>query len=435
MNDGVRRPLSVHLLGAARTSPAHKILDTSPRIELRSELSAGRSAGTRMVPGHPDLVVVADARAGRRMRWRGHRTALWGDLELGAPDLVAQLAALAGRPGAGLHEGPPVSVVATVLQERGTVDALVARVGEQLQADDEMVVVDGGSSDGTHERLEELAANRSWLRVLQAPGTNISAGRNAAIATVIHRVVATTDAGCAPQPGWLDGLRMPFAELRPPGLVAGLPRIAAIGALQRAQAHACYPDPDELVRPRPWASAYSRVMGLGFDPRVPFARSLAFTVEAWRLAGGFPEELGWAEDGVFGTRVAEHLPCLVTRHAEVSWEQRGTLRQTFGMYRRYGIGAACSGDRGLTGHDLARGSAYAGAAALLLTARRRAFPALGTAVLAYTSLPLARVARHRSGPAAALLVPVAMLTKDLGKLTGATQAHWQHRSEQTRRGR
>lgn len=427
MTDPVHRPLSLLVVTPITATERFAAVTASPRTVLDSTPATGALREARRT--QPDLVLLPDGGAvgtvEKRLRLAGFRTAHLADVPVEDP--VAALAVLAARPGAGLLQGPPVSVVATVLQERHTVGALVDRVGAQLREDDELVVLDGGSSDGTHAHLLELARSRTWLRALQAPGTNISAGRNAAIAQARHDVIVTTDAGCTPDPDWLDGLRMPFAESSPPGLVAGIPRVGAHGPLQRAQALACYPDPDELVRPTPWVRLYTRVLGLGFDPRVPFARSIGFSREAWRLAGGFPENLGWVEDGVFGTAVAQHLSCVVTRHAGVTWDQRPALRQTFSMYRRYGVGAAHSGDRALAGHDLARGAAYLAAGALLLAGRRRAVPTLTTGALAYTSLPLARAVRHRAGPATVGLIPVAMVTKDWGKLAGLLTAHLQGR--------
>jgi hypothetical protein len=420
VSDGVRRPLSVLVVEPPASRAIIRALEDSPRTTVASTSQKAAVQNARRTA--PDLVLVPDAASSRpvrrRLRLAGFRTAGLSDIPPSVPDPIAVLASLAARPGAGLRHGPPVSVVATVLQERATVEVLVDRIGEQLGPQDEFLVLDGGSTDGTYERVLQLAATRPWLRALQQPGTNISAGRNAAIAQARNDVLATTDAGCTPAPHWLDGLRMPFAEAAPPGLVAGVPRVAAKSALQRAQAHACYPDPDELVRPHAWVRAYTRVLGLGFDPRVPFARSLAFTKEAWQLAGGFPEELGWVEDGVFGRAVAEHLPCVATRHATVTWDQRPSLRGTFTMYKRYGIGAAESGDRSLAGHDLARAAAYLAGGAVLFGGRRRAVPGLVAGGLVYASLPLARAVRHRAGPGAIALVPLAMATKDWGKLTG-----------------
>ena len=60
-------------------------------------------------------------------------------------------------------------MIATVLDERHAVERLVQGVTAQLRAQDELVVVDGGSRDGTYERLLEHADRDGRVRVLLAP--------------------------------------------------------------------------------------------------------------------------------------------------------------------------------------------------------------------------------------------------------------------------
>ena len=63
-----------------------------------------------------------------------------------------------------------------------------------------MIVVDGGSTDGTAEAY----ARGEAVTVLVEPGANISRGRNVALASVAHEIVAATDADCELDP---DGSR------------------------------------------------------------------------------------------------------------------------------------------------------------------------------------------------------------------------------------
>ena len=85
------------------------------------------------------------------------------------------------------------SLIVTVLDEAGTIDALLESVAAQTCPPDEVVVADGGSADGT------LASLRSWssrlpLRVVEAPGANIARGRNLAIQSARGEVIAVTAA-------------------------------------------------------------------------------------------------------------------------------------------------------------------------------------------------------------------------------------------------
>ena len=75
-----------------------------------------------------------------------------------------------------------VSVVMTVLNEAGAIQRLLASLARQSRRPDEVVIVDGGSRDDTVMRIERFAQSDALpIRVIQAPGRNISQGRNLAI--------------------------------------------------------------------------------------------------------------------------------------------------------------------------------------------------------------------------------------------------------------
>ena len=76
-----------------------------------------------------------------------------------------------------------VSVICTVWNEAPAIERLLASLEAQSRPPDEVVIADGGSTDGTLAILAEWAgAGRLPLKVLERPGSNISEGRNAAIA-------------------------------------------------------------------------------------------------------------------------------------------------------------------------------------------------------------------------------------------------------------
>lgn len=66
---------------------------------------------------------------------------------------------------------PELSIITPVLNEEAGIDRLFAMLAEQLDTDFELVIVDGGSSDGTVERAGELAPKGPF------PATVIEAGR------------------------------------------------------------------------------------------------------------------------------------------------------------------------------------------------------------------------------------------------------------------
>ena len=73
------------------------------------------------------------------------------------------------------------ALIVTVLNEADTIDALLESISKQSCQADEVVVVDGGSTDGTLQRLAAWT-DALPLRIIEAPGANIARGRNLGIA-------------------------------------------------------------------------------------------------------------------------------------------------------------------------------------------------------------------------------------------------------------
>ncbi len=383
------------------------------------------AAGTIVPPGDPGAVALAleQLTAPERRKELGRAAARLAEDHPSAPRcaalLCAAMAEAALRPGAGLGGGPPVSVVVTVLDEESAIPGLMDALALQLEAEDELIVVDGGSVDRTADLVRDRARTDPRVNLVSVPGANIPAGRNAGVAAARHAVIACTDAGCVPGNGWLAALRAPFAEPDPADLVAGVYRVPRDGLFGRAMAAAHYPDPGEARRAGPFTRGYWRLFGQRFDPTMPSTRSVAFTAEAAARAGGFPEGLDTAEDPVFGRAVAAGGGrCALQVAAEVAWRQRPTARATARMFYRYGVGGGLSGDRKLVGRDLARAGAYLAGPLLVWRGGRtgRAVVALGAGL--YLSLPLRRALRGSRPALVAPLVPAALVLKDVAKATG-----------------
>lgn len=325
-------------------------------------------------------------------------------------------------------QGPPVSVVITTLDEGGATAVVVRALLAQLRPDDELVLVDGGSSDGSIEAL----APDPRLRVVVEPGAGISAGRNIGVGLAAHEVIVCTDAGCAPAPDFVDAFRRAFAGEDPPVLASGVYRASTRTVLDRAQALACYPQPAEVRRPSIVVRGYTRVFGTGYDPRFAIGRCVAFTRSAWRDVGGFPEHLPTGEDVSFGLAVAGTGRVVTCLDAAVDWGQRDGLAATWKMYRSYGRASTDGGDVRLLVRDGVRASAYVVAPLLLGTRVGRGVVLAGAA--AYLSLPVARAVRAGASPAVVAALPLALAVKDLGKVVGAVQGAVRARRRRARRG-
>ena len=342
-------------------------------------------------------------------------------VEQSAAELLRVITETATRPGAGALTGPPMSIVITVLNDapslRGLFDALVPQLG----VDDEVVVIDGGSTDDSANVVERWTKTDPRIRGAVVPGAGISAGRNRAIQLARHDIIATTDAGCVPDRGWVDALRAAMSGPAAPAIATGVYSVSTRSAFDRASALACYPDATESSHPSLVVRAFSR-LGRVFAADEPTGRSMAFRREAWVAAGGFNESLPTAEDVAFGAAIVESGGrAVLTTDATVHWEQRPTVRATVQMYRRYGLDGGRSRRLKPIVRDLARAGAYGLAAVAIVKGGRSGRATVGVGVAAYLAQPLGRGVAQRAELRALALVPVALVVKDVSKALGCLQ--------------
>ena len=98
-----------------------------------------------------------------------------------------------------------VSLIATVKDAGSAIHPFLASLAAQTRPPDEVLIVDGGSTDGTMEALRAAA-----ITVISEPGAGIARGRNIGIAAATHDLIAVTDADCVLARDWLERLLRPF---------------------------------------------------------------------------------------------------------------------------------------------------------------------------------------------------------------------------------
>lgn len=216
----------------------------------------------------------------------------------------------------------------TVRNEKDTIAPLLQSLCEQTRPADEVIIVDGGSTDDTLAQLRAWEdAGRLPLRVLSEPGCNISRGRNLAIAAARGPLIASTDAGVRLEPSWLAHLVEPFstnpASQAVPVVACGFFVPEARSTFETAMAATVLP---VLAQINP-------------HKFLPSSRSVAFWKSSWEAAGGYPEWLDYCEDLVFDFRLKARDEYFVfVPKALVHFRPRSSLSAFFRQYYRYARG-------------------------------------------------------------------------------------------------
>lgn len=301
------------------------------------------------------------------------------------------------------------SLIMTVYNEGDSIRGFLDTLSDQTVLPREIVIVDGGSSDGTVDAIRRWTAPAGVDLVVEVcPGANISTGRNRAIRAASHDLILVTDAGTTLSPRWVEAISAPFAASSPPDVVSGFFSPRGESFVQRVIAFTITPLLDEI------------------DPAsfLPSSRSVAFRKSAWADAGGYPEWLDYCEDLVFDLAMKSNgVHMSFAPDAEVTWSARPDLRAFMVQYYRYARGDG-KADLWLKRH-LARYSAYAVGVGLLGASRRQPLllVPLAGGVLGYFAKFFRRVARRRADldgslPTALALVPVIVVAGDIAKMAG-----------------
>ena len=229
-----------------------------------------------------------------------------------------------------------VSVIATVLNEANEIDRLVASLATQTLVPAEVIIVDGGSNDGTWERLEAAKTKYPNLtpirdetcRLEHSPGP-IARGRNVAIKAATGGIIACADAGCAYNSDWLENLT---AAIRS-------------GQTQYAVGGSCI-DPDHRTV---WDVAAAPFLGVKLSANAKTksctARSMAFTKELWQRVGGFPENLFFGEDTIFDQKARAIIAPAFVDRAKAFYHPHHTFSSAVRQLASYAVSDGVSGAR------------------------------------------------------------------------------------------
>ncbi len=324
-----------------------------------------------------------------------------------------------------------ISLICTVFNEGRNVRDLLDSVLIQTLMPDEIVIVDGGSTDDTLEHIRAYE-DRLPLRIIVQPGANISQGRNRAIAEARGDIIAITDAGVSLQPTWLEDITQPLWENQDVAVVSGFFVAAPWNAFEMALGATTLPDLNE-INPETF---------------LPSSRSLALRKSAWEAAGGYPEWLDYCEDLIFDFELRKRYGYFAwAPTARVEFRPRRSFREFFLQYFRYARGDG-KADLWRQRHAIRYGTYLVAAPTLAVLGykQNRAFWLLGAlGFMAYLRRPYTRLMRAWERPLpggiplyffekslTVGLIPLLRVIGDVAKMVGYPVGVWwrfKHRND------
>ncbi len=221
-----------------------------------------------------------------------------------------------------------VSVICTLKDEENTVKELIDSILSQSKLPDEIVIVDGGSTDGTVEIINSYIKSGAPINLIIKEGVNIAEGRNIAIENARYDTIASIDAGSWADKDWLKNLLRPFEEDPNVDVVAGFFLPDAKSKYEEVVGELLYPKLENMNQER----------------FLPSGRSIAFKKSCWKRVGGYPGWLYTGEDSLFDLKLKERgCKFAFAKDAIVYWRPRPTLYKLFKQYFLYGKGATHAG--------------------------------------------------------------------------------------------
>ena len=296
------------------------------------------------------------------------------------------------------------SLIITVFNEEKTIERLLESLNKQTKKPEEIIIVDGGSTDATASVISNfqfpISNKKTKIKFLKKPGATIAQGRNEGIKEAKGEIIAMTDAGCWVHIDWFEKIMAPF-ENKKIDIVAGFYKMTGETIFQKCLA--CY---------------------LGILPEklnssnfMPSARSIAFRKEIWKKVGGFNEKLERAGEDTLFNYQAKQLGAkfLTVKDALVDWEMPKTWKEAIKKFYFYAKG---DGQISIKTHNLKIISIYLRYFLGLGLLALGELGMLGGLIVVYLFWAVWKNYRYVKSQQSVLILPVMQIVSDFCVMTG-----------------
>lgn len=217
------------------------------------------------------------------------------------------------------------SLIITVFNEEKTIGAFLKSIVSQSVIPDEIIIVDGGSTDQTVAKIKNQILNIKNKKIkfkFMVKKGNRAVGRNEAIKNANGDVILCSDAGCILDKNWVKNITEPFNDSKT-DVVAGYYKAKSKTIFEKCLAPYVLVMEDRVVQ----------------DNFLPATRSMAFKKRIWGIAGKFSEEFSHNEDYVFAHKLKKiNVNIVFAKKAIVYWMPRKNIKEAFVMFFRFALG-------------------------------------------------------------------------------------------------
>lgn len=217
-----------------------------------------------------------------------------------------------------------ISLVIPIKNEEESLENLCLSINRQTRQPDEIILVDGGSTDKTVEIARKIAASQTEFKLVETPQASPGKGRNIGVENARFEWIAFTDAGIKLENDWLEKLVEKAVEDTGIDIVHGNYAPVVSNYFEKIAMLVYVP-----------AQTANSIRGKSIA-------SYLMRKKVWAAVGGFPD-LRAAEDLMF-MEVAEkqNFKFAFAPDALVHWQLRPNLSSTFRkfmLYSKYNVWA------------------------------------------------------------------------------------------------